>query len=129
VAVQVPALLPLIYAEAVERNWSVGTILVIRHCRVGILNAIGEILRPKVAVLLIGERPGLATAESLSAYMAFRPNPTHSDANRNLISNIHRTGLDPQTAATRILNLATRMMAAGTSGFNLREAPPALEIP
>jgi ethanolamine ammonia-lyase small subunit len=129
VAAQVPALLPLLYAGAVERNWSVGTILVIRHCRVGILNAIGEILRPKVAVLLIGERPGLATAESLSAYMAFRPNPTHSDANRNLISNIHRTGLDPQAAATRILNLATRMMAASTSGFTLREAPPALDIP
>jgi ethanolamine ammonia-lyase small subunit len=124
VAAQVPALLPLLYAGAIERNWSVGTILVIRHCRVGILNAIGEILRPKVAVLLIGERPGLATAESLSAYMAFHPKATHSDANRNLISNIHRTGLDPQTAAMRILNLATRMRTAGASGFTLREAFP-----
>jgi ethanolamine ammonia-lyase small subunit len=128
VAAQVPALLPLLHAGAKQRNWAIGAIIVIRHCRVGILNAIGEILRPRVAVLLIGERPGLATSESLSAYMAYRPNTNHSDADRNLISNIHSKGLDSQTASTRILGLATQMMAAGVSGFTLREAPPALEV-
>ena len=64
----------------------------IRYCRVGILNEIGELLDPRVVVLLIGERPGLATAESLSAYMAYRPRPSHSDSDRNLISNIHTRG-------------------------------------
>jgi ethanolamine ammonia-lyase small subunit len=78
---------------------------------------------------LIGERPGLATAESLSAYMAYRPNPTNSDADRNLISNIHSRGLSPDTAASRILGLAGQMMTAGVSGFTLREAPPEIEIP
>src|SRR3979411_56557 len=73
VALQVPRLLPLLYEGAKTRAWSVDEIFVIRHCRVGILNEIGALLRPKVAVLLIGERPGLATAESLSAYMAYRP--------------------------------------------------------
>jgi|ERR1700722_10184735 ethanolamine ammonia-lyase small subunit len=129
VAAQVPKLLPLLSVGARERNWAIGTIVVIRHCRVGILNAIGELLRPQVVVLLVGERPGLATSEGLSAYMAYRPNAKHSDADRNLISNIHRHGLDPQTAATRILNLAAQMIAAGIGGFTLREAPPALEIP
>ncbi len=70
----------------------------IRHCRVGILNEIGELLGPQVAVLLIGERPGLATAESLSAYMAYRPEAAHTDADRNLISNIHARGVLPQAA-------------------------------
>jgi ethanolamine ammonia-lyase small subunit len=60
--------------------------------------------------------------------MAYRPNTNHSDADRNLISNIHSKGLDSQTASTRILGLATQMMAAGVSGFTLREAPPALEV-
>jgi ethanolamine ammonia-lyase small subunit len=78
-------------------------------------------------VLLIGERPGLATAESLSAYMAYRPRHTHSDADRNLISNIHVRGTKPQDAAVRILNLAARMMQAGASGYSLREGPPALK--
>ena len=63
------------------------------------LNEIGELLAPKVAVLLIGERPGLATAESLSAYMAYEPRMSHTDANRNLISNIHARGLDPKTCS------------------------------
>lgn len=119
IAAQVPALLPLLYQQAVSRGWNGGQSFAIRHCRVGILNEIGELLDPKVVVLLIGERPGLATAESLSAYMAYRPNPTHTDANRNLISNIHSRGLSHAEAAERILHLAEQMTAARLSGSNL----------
>jgi ethanolamine ammonia-lyase small subunit len=90
-----------------------------------VLNKIGELLVPKVAVLLIGERPGLATAESLSAYMAYRPGKSQTDANRNLISNIHSRGLKPQAAADRILNLAAQMMALRIGGFSIREQMPA----
>lgn len=127
VRVQVPQLLPLLSAGASARGWSVGQIFLVRYCRVGILNAIGNLLEPDLAVLLIGERPGLATAESLSAYMAYRPQAGHTDAQRNLISNIHSRGVGPQEAATRILNLSARMMALQMSGFNVREQP--LEIP
>ena len=104
-----------------------GQTFVIRHCRVGILNEIGELLAPAVAILLIGERPGLATSESLSAYLAYRPVRTHTDVNRNLISNIHDRGVRPDAAASRILNLAAQMMKAETSGSELREQLPALE--
>jgi len=121
VAAQVPALLPLLVERARARGWTVGNPFVIRHCRVGVLNEIGELLTPKVAVLLIGERPGLASAESLSAYMAYEPRASHTDANRNLISNIHSRGLNPQAAADRILNLASQMMAERISGFSIRE--------
>src|ERR1700680_3403035 len=93
VAAQVPSLLPLLDEGARARAWTVGNPFVIRHCRVGVLNEIGDLLAPKVAVLLIGERPGLATAESLSAYMAYRPRPGQSDAQRNLISHIHARGV------------------------------------
>jgi ethanolamine ammonia-lyase small subunit len=127
IASQVPALLPLLTEGAAARGWKVGQAFVIRHCRVGILNDIGELLSPQVAVLLIGERPGLATAESLSAYMAYRPRPDHTDANRNLISNIHARGVGPQSAATRILHLAARMMEARGSGCEIREQGPSLE--
>jgi ethanolamine ammonia-lyase small subunit len=123
VSAQVPALLPVLYEGAKTHGWTVGQTFVIRHCRVGILNEIGELLVPEVAVLLIGERPGLATAESLSAYMAYRPQGTHSDANRNLVSNIHARGVSPKDAAARILNLAAQMMKVCTSGCHLRESP------
>jgi ethanolamine ammonia-lyase small subunit len=72
-------------------------------------------------VLLIGERPGLATAESLSAYLAFEPCAGHTDANRNLISNIHSRGVPLDSAATRIIALASKMHAMGTSGIAVKE--------
>jgi ethanolamine ammonia-lyase small subunit len=121
VAMQIPRLLPRLCEGARTRGWSVGSICVIRHCRVGILNEIGELLDPMVAVLLIGERPGLATAESLSAYMAYRPKASDTDANRNLISNIHARGVSTQQATQRILNLAASMISTHKSGCQLRE--------
>jgi len=85
------------------------------------MNDIGELLRPKAVVLLIGERPGLATAESLSAYMAYLPKNGDHDANRNLISNIHSRGVRADEAATRIVNLAEQMMREKISGVSLKE--------
>ena len=121
VAAQVPSLLPLLREGAKQRHWSVGQTFVIRYCRVGILNEIGELLNPRVAVLLIGERPGLATAESLSAYLGYRPRDSHTDANRNVISNIHCRGLSSTQAAARVLDVANRMMETCTSGCQLTE--------
>ena len=72
-------------------------------------------------MLLIGERPGLATAESLSAYLAYRPRPGHTDAQRNLISNIHGRGVSHAEAARRILALAEQMMRRQTSGVGVKE--------
>jgi ethanolamine ammonia-lyase small subunit len=126
VAAQVPRLIPLLYQSAIERGWTVGQTLIVRYCRVAILNEIGELLTPRVVVLLIGERPGLAAADSLSAYMAYRPDSAHTDANRNLVSNIHSRGLSPEDAADRILRLAELMTLAGTSGFHLRIGDPNL---
>jgi ethanolamine ammonia-lyase small subunit len=120
---QVPALLPALLDAAREAGWSLGQTFVIRNARVGLLNTIGELLDPAVVVLLIGERPGLATAQSLSAYLAWRPRPGHTDADRNLISNIHPRGVDVPSAVTRVLALATALRAAGTSGVLVKEGP------
>ncbi len=129
VVTQVPTLLPLLLEgaptcrgwPAENRGWRVGQTFVIRHCRVGVLNDIGDLLDPQVVVLLIGERPGLATAESLSAYMAYHPRAGHTDAQRNLISNIHARGVSPKEAAERILRLAEQMMRRKLSGTMLKE--------
>jgi len=120
VAAQVPSLVPLLAEGAQQLGWKLGQLFAIRHCRVGVLNDIGQVLAPRIAVLLIGERPGLATAESLSAYMAYQPHSGHTDANRNLVSNIHARGLSAPAATARILDLARQMMAAGTSGVAVR---------
>jgi ethanolamine ammonia-lyase small subunit len=121
IGAQVPRLLPLLMEGVQARGWSVGQTFIIHHSRVGIVNEIGELLRPRIVLLLIGERPGLATSESLSAYMAYQPDRTHSDANRNLISNIHGRGLSAEDAAARILNLCGQMMQLRVSGVTLKE--------
>src|SRR5262245_13844401 len=125
VAGQVPPLLPLLQRGAAERGWTFGQPFAVRFCRVGVLNDGGELLSPAAVVLLIGERPGLATAESLSAYLAWRPRPGHTDADRNCISNIHARGVRPDEAARRILALAEQMRRLGASGVAVKEELPA----
>jgi ethanolamine ammonia-lyase small subunit len=119
ITTQVPPLLPLIDQGARHRKWTTGQVFVIRHCRVGVLNDIGDLLSPLVTLLLVGERPGLATAESLSAYMAFQPKSGHTDADRNLVSNIHARGTPPVQAAERILGIVEEMMTQQLSGTRL----------
>jgi ethanolamine ammonia-lyase small subunit len=121
VIAQAPLVLEAFAPEAREQGWQLGQPFVIRYCRVGVLNDLGELLDPAVVVLFIGERPGLVTAESLSAYMAYRPRASHTDAERNLISNIHARGVPPVVAATRIARLAARMMRLQLSGVAVKE--------
>src|SRR6185369_2497028 len=128
VVAQVPGLLPLLEEQAVRRGWRFGRPFFVRYCRVGVMNEVGELLDAKVVVLLIGERPGLATAESLSAYMAFRPRAGHTDAQRNLVSNLHARGIRLDEAAWRIGALAERMRAAQTSGVSVKEDLSALPL-
>jgi ethanolamine ammonia-lyase small subunit len=126
IASQAPPLLPLLAEKAKSRGWKMGQPFAVHYCRVGIMNDIGELLKPKAVVLLIGERPGLATAESLSAYMAYQPRSGHNDANRNLISNIHARGVNTEVAASRIIALADQMLRRQISGVELKEElPPA----
>jgi ethanolamine ammonia-lyase small subunit len=126
VSSQVPALLPMLIEKAQSRGWILGQPFAVKYCRVGIMNDVGEVLQPKVVVLLIGERPGLATAESLSAYMAYQPRAGHNDANRNLISNIHARGVSAEAAASRAIKLAELIMQRQTSGVEIKEElPPA----
>jgi ethanolamine ammonia-lyase small subunit len=121
VSSQVPALFAQLQQQARARGWSAGQSFAVRYCRVGIMNDVGDLLSPRVLVLLIGERPGLATAESLSAYMAYCPRSGHTDADRNLVSNIHARGVPVADAADRISNLAARMMALKLSGTRVKE--------
>lgn len=124
VSSQVPSLLPLLMDHGASRGWNLGQPFAVHYCRVGIMNDVGELLRPSVVVLLIGERPGLSTAESLSAYMAFQPRIGNTDANRNLISNIHSAGVAVEQAAARVIAFAEQMMRLQISGIELKELMP-----
>jgi len=122
VRTQVPELLPLLVEAAEARGLSSGRPFFVRNCRVGVLNDIGDATAAEVVVLLVGERPGLATAESLSAYLAFRPTAGDTDADRNLISNIHAGGVSAPDATRRIMGLVEQFRLHQRSGFEIRES-------
>ena len=93
----------------------------VRHGRVGIMDAIGEILDPEVLVLLIGERPGLVTSRSMSAYMAYRPSSKTIESDRTLVANIHSGGIPAIEAAAHVAGIVREIAEAKASGMKLRQ--------
>lgn len=112
---------PVIRDGCATAGLSLGTPFFIERCRVGVMNDIGDVLDPKVLILLIGERPGLGRAESMSAYMGYRPHAGLSDADRDVICNIFDGGgVNPLEAGAYALRLAQKMITAQASGIKLR---------
>jgi ethanolamine ammonia-lyase small subunit len=98
---------------------STGTLLFVHLGRVALMDHIGEILQPDLIIELVGERPGLTTAESLSAYFGYRPRLGMRESDRSLISGIHTGGIPPVEAGAHAARLAARILAAGVSGVKL----------
>lgn len=119
---QIPRLLPKLMEAAEAEGWTIGRTIYLQYARVGLLNELGDLLDPQICVLLVGERPGLATAESLSAYLAYRPASGRTDADRNLVANIHDRGVSIDDAARRIVALARRCRERRKSGVEVKEA-------
>ncbi len=98
----------------------------IRNARVRIEDHIGEILRPDIVCMIVGERPGLVTAESLSAYVIYRPTLKSIEPDRTVISNIHRSGIPIADAARKIaalINDAIKFQASGAA-LAQKTSPP-----
>jgi ethanolamine ammonia-lyase small subunit len=101
------------------RGLSVGTPVAARFARVWLEDEIGQEVGAKVAMILLGERPGLGTGDGLSAYVVFEPRIGKTDGDRNMISNIHLRGIPPDEAAERLAALAAAMIAQRCSGVTL----------
>jgi len=116
----VPVLLPAILDGFKGAGIETGTPFFVDLGRVRMLNDVGRVLNADVAVMLIGERPGLVTQTSMSAYLAYQPKPGHTDAERNCISNIYGKGLNPLEAAAQIVDMAKKMLEQKVSGVKLK---------
>ena len=101
------------------RGLRVGTPVAARFARVWLEDDIGHETDAKVAMILLGERPGLGTGDGLSAYVVHAPAIGKTDGDRNMISNIHARGMPPEDAAARLAALAAAMIAQRTSGVAL----------
>ena len=115
-------------AACESRGLTVGTPMCARFARVWLEDEIGQEVGAKVAVILLGERPGLGTGDGLSAYLVYDPRIGKTDGDRNMMSNIHPRGTPPEQAAQKLALLCTAMLAQKTSGVPLDLSGLAAEL-
>lgn len=120
VEANIDAVLPAIYNGLKATNLKVGTPFFVKYGRVGAEDSVAKILNAKVTVILLGERPGLATSSSLSAYCVYGGYPGIPEANRTVVSNIHKAGTPPVEAGAYIAELCKQMYDKKASGLDLK---------
>ena len=120
VEANIDAVLPAIYNGLKATNLKVGTPFFVKYGRVGAEDSVAKILNAKVTVILLGERPGLATSSSLSAYCVYGGYPGIPEANRTVVSNIHTAGTPPVEAGAYIAELCKQMYDKKASGLDLK---------
>ncbi|WP_029923483.1 ethanolamine ammonia-lyase subunit EutC [Nevskia soli] len=98
-------------------------VVIATHARVALADEVGERLGARIAVSLIGERPGLSSPDSLGAYLTYAPKVGRNDAERNCISNIRPQGLAYGEAALQLAALIRAMLQARLSGVKLQFDP------
>ncbi|MFM9879724.1 MAG: ethanolamine ammonia-lyase subunit EutC [Burkholderiaceae bacterium] len=107
--------------SALDGRLSLGPVVVAQQARVALADEIGQLLRARLVVMLIGERPGLSSPDSLGLYMTYAPQVSCTDAQRNCISNIRPAGLSYAAAAGRFAWLALEAQRIGQTGVGLKD--------
>ncbi len=113
----IEALLPAVR----EAGWRLGPVTVARQARVALGDAVGQALGARLVILLVGERPGLSSPNSLGAYLTFAPKVGRTDAERNCVSNIRGEGLSYAAAAFKLAWHAREALRLGLTGVDLKD--------
>src|SRR5690242_2492150 len=112
---------PVIKQGVQNAGLTFGTPFFVKYARVGVMNDVGELIKPDVVILLIGERPGLGRAESMSAYMGYKPKYGDTDADRDVVCNIFEGGgTNPLEAGAFVVQIAQKMRKNQASGVKLK---------
>lgn len=118
---QAPGLLAELWPRLKAGGWRVGTAVIARLARVALQDEVGQLLGAPLALMLIGERPGLGSPDSLGAYLVFDPRPENTDARRNCVSNIRPAGATAPIAAETLVHLLDEARRRGISGVELKD--------
>lgn len=112
-------LVPALTNELKSVGLTVGKPLFVRFARIGVQDEIGALTQARSTIILVGERPGLGTGDSLSIYTAFKPRMNQDNSEKNCLSNIRPLGLPPLVAARECAALMRRTFDAGGGGLHL----------
>jgi ethanolamine ammonia-lyase small subunit len=104
-----------------KQGWSIAPLVIVREARVAVGDEIGQLLGAGMVVVLIGERPGLSSPDSMGIYMTLNPRVGLTDEARNCISNVRREGLAYEGAAHKLFYLMTEARKRGLSGVHLKD--------
>ena len=110
---------------AERSGWSLAPVAIAVQARVALGDAVGAVLRARASIVLVGERPGLSSPDSLGIYLTHDPRPGRSDAERNCISNVRAAGLTHDLAAFKLHWLLDQAFARGLTGVALKDASDA----
>jgi ethanolamine ammonia-lyase small subunit len=121
VQLHAPTVLAALVPGLRSNKHGIAPITLVRFGRVAVMDEIGAAHKSRVAVILIGERPGLGAADSLGAYLVFAPSRGKTDADRNCVSNIRPAGLKPADAAQTILYLIQQILQKQLSGIAVKD--------
>ena len=102
-------------------GWTIDTVVIAEEARVALGDEVGALRGAEAVLVLLGERPGLKSADSLGAYLTYSPRVGLTDASRNCVSNIRDGGLDISAAVTRLVYLLNGARALGRSGVELKD--------
>jgi ethanolamine ammonia-lyase small subunit len=122
-------LLAAVLPSLFQAGWTCGPVCVVKHARVAVGDQVGSRLGASLSVVLIGERPGLSSQDSLGAYITWQPQPGRTDAERNCISNIRSGGLSHAAAAERLLWYLNESRSRRLSGTSIKERAAATYLP
>ncbi|BCZ47446.1 ethanolamine ammonia-lyase light chain [Clostridium gelidum] len=111
---------PMIVDGVKGKGYSLGTPIFVKYARVATMDKISEAINAKITLILIGERPGLATGESMSCYIAYQASSKKPESQRTVISNIHKNGMPPVEAGAQIVQLIEILMKEKKSGIDLK---------
>ena len=103
--------------------------VVATQARVALADDVGAALQARLALILLGERPGLSAADSLGAYLTLDPRVGRTDAERNCVSNIRPEGLTPQAAGQRLAWLVQQALRRGLTGVGLKDNSSTVSLP
>ncbi|AUD03821.1 ethanolamine ammonia-lyase subunit EutC [Spirosoma pollinicola] len=115
------AVIPVLVEKIQQAGYSLAPVIVVEQGRVAVKDAIGGILQPRLAIIFIGERPGLSSFDSMGAYITYAPRPGLTDERRNCVSNIREQGLSAELAVDKLMYLIDSAFRLQLTGVALKD--------